>query len=112
MMYSTYEGFLDTVSIRLADYLLPAALIGAAFGIKHVGQKQFHIITRLSQVKITRTDPSSTTESARTFIRLSHGGHVYHMGMFPRYRDIELEDIKIWSMPNEVGKSFLPPSFL
>lgn len=102
----TYEGWWEKWSINFVDFLGPAGVLIMGSMFMSVARKQFKIVTRLSQVRMTPTDPASN-QASRTVVRLVHGRHHYHMSILPKYRDIDPQNVRVFSLPDEASEYLL-----
>ena len=96
---------IDNFWFQSARGLFPSfAVIGlTTFGvtISKTTKSQWKTITRLSQVRVRHLKDDRVDQ----FIRMRHGLHGISLGLFPEYRDVKLENIKLKSLGQHRGES-------
>jgi len=100
----TYNGWMADASKTILTVFGPFALMAMSLACSNVGTAQFRTITRLAKVRLTTTKPAGG-EEVKEFVRLVHGGHLINMGVFPRYRDIPADKIKLYDIDGIASKS-------
>ena len=93
---STYNGWMADASKTILTVFGPFALVAMTLACSNVGTAQFRTITRLSKVRLTT--PTAAGDEVKEFVRMVHGGHLISMGLFPRYRDIPSDKIKLYDI--------------